>query len=65
MSDNTSGNTGMLAGIMSVGLGVGLAAYLVLAFGLKMPGFESAPAMIASWLVALLLCAVLSRGNRG
>ena len=55
----------MLAGIMSVGLGVGLAAYLVLAFGLKMPGFESAPAMIASWLVALLLCAVLSRGNRG
>lgn len=64
MSDSSSGNTGLLAGIMGLGMAIGLLTYFALAFGLKMPGFESAPAMIVSWLVALLLCALLARGKQ-
>jgi hypothetical protein len=64
MSSTNSDRTGLLAGIMGLGLASGLIAYFVLAFLLKMPGFDSAPAMIGCWLVALILCTLLGRGKR-
>jgi hypothetical protein len=61
MNNEAHDNTGLLATIMAVAMVLGIVGYLFAAFYFKIPGFESAPFMMVSWIIGLAIVTVLAR----